>query len=782
MAKSPSHLGYSGRSLEIRTRSIEQTLVPLVSQITTLVNHREVSKRSERTCRAIERIGQAVSLAVERFVNVGEALAEEHHELREEMFRACQEARLAGANIAKLTDISFDDTGQVSLPGDKNSMVRAARGLLSAVTRVLLIGDQVTINQIMASRSRVKECLKKIEVTKNFSEFVQCFSHFGKQMVALAHLTGDRQVDLKDEKQRAKMASSRATLEKSTMLLLTSCKTHLRHPESQASRLARDGIISSIHSALDTISSVVEERPLPQSPTNTCYTNGVTTPQKRAHTVLKEFLEIVEGARVTLADHATREKLQDILHQVNDSSQDFTDSAYTSHEHREKIIQLGELVRVDLQEIENAGKRLDKQKRVRHDDELDSAILKISRTIMELRKQLQSTAIGQAADIFRTNEDHVILTNIREAASSAEKGKLGKLSEKFHEHSDQVQDLCRLLSHITPSESLTVCLDMTGDNLRNLAPLVTYAASALLEYPSSKIAKENLDILVDTWEAIINDLSSYVKEMMEVSHGKINERRQYMSLPRPGSFLWFDDKHGTTVKSLKPSRLDAEEQTNIAKSGLELKLLTSELDAEADRWSDQDNDIIRRARNLSSMAYAMHMFSSGQGSLRTTQDLFKQAEYFAEEGNKLFRCVRDTTFQAPDCQLRSDLVHLLDRVLSYCQQLLFITRTPATGKVGTFNKVDSTIQDTKLLLTILIRILPLCNSLASQYHLPINRSPSLRSRPSHSNSSSITESRTSGDETDSMGSSGNSDGSYKRAPFPMYRHKLLHNSHSLDRP
>lgn len=33
MAKSPSHLGYSGRSLEIRTRSIEQTLVPLVSQV-----------------------------------------------------------------------------------------------------------------------------------------------------------------------------------------------------------------------------------------------------------------------------------------------------------------------------------------------------------------------------------------------------------------------------------------------------------------------------------------------------------------------------------------------------------------------------------------------------------------------------------------------------------------------------------------------------------------------------------------------------------------------------
>lgn len=781
MAKSPSHVKYQGRNLEIRTRSIEQTLVPLVSQITTLVNHREVSKRSERTCRAIERIGQAVSLAVERFVNVGEALAEEHEDLRDEMFQACQEARLAGSNIAKLTDISFDDTGQVALPGDKNAMVRAARGLLSAVTRVLLIGDQVTINSIMASRSRVMDCLKKIEDTKSFSEFVQCFSQFGKEMVELAHLTGDRQVDLKDEKQRAKMASSRATLEKSTMLLLTSCKTFLRHPDCQAARLARAGIFSSIRSALDTVSKVVEESPQPQSPTNTSLTNGIATTPKRAHTVLKEFLEIVESARVTLADLSTREKLHDSLHLVNDSSQDFTDSAYTSHEHREKIILLGERALADLQEIENVGKRLEKQKRVRHDDQLDSAILKISRTIMELRKQLQSTAIEQASDIFRSNQDHIVLSNIKEVATKSERDRLTKLSEKFHEHSDQVQDLCRLLSHITPSESLTVFLEMTGNNLRNLTPLVTYAAASLAEYPSSKIAKENLDILIDTWEGIINELSSYVKEVIEGSQGRTNDRRAYMSLPRPGNVLE-EFKHGTTVKTVKPATLDAEEQTNIAKSGLELKLLTSELDAEADRWADQENDIIRRARNLSSMAYAMHMFSSGQGSLRTTQDLFKQAEYFAEEGNKLFRCVRDTTFQAPECQLRSDLMHLLDRVLSYCQQLLFITRTPATSKAATFSKVDSTIQDTKLLLTILIRILPLCNSLASQYNLPVYRSPSLRSRPSHSNPSSVTESRTSGDETDSMGSSGNSDSSLRRVPFPVSRHRLLHNTHSLDRP
>lgn len=67
-------------------------------------------------------------------------------------------------------------------------------------------------------------------------------------------------------------------------------QTFLRHPDCQAARLARAGIFSSIRSALDTVSKVVEESPQPQSPTNTSLTNGIATTPKRAHTVLKEFL------------------------------------------------------------------------------------------------------------------------------------------------------------------------------------------------------------------------------------------------------------------------------------------------------------------------------------------------------------------------------------------------------------------------------------------------------------------------------------------------------------
>lgn len=71
-------------------------MVILSWQITTLVNHKEKSKRSEKTCRAIERVGQAVHLAVEKFVAVGETIANDNYDIREDMTAACREARLAG--------------------------------------------------------------------------------------------------------------------------------------------------------------------------------------------------------------------------------------------------------------------------------------------------------------------------------------------------------------------------------------------------------------------------------------------------------------------------------------------------------------------------------------------------------------------------------------------------------------------------------------------------------------------------------------------------------------
>lgn len=42
------------------------------------------------------KVGQAVNLAVERFVTVGETIADDYPEVRQGMYEACKEARQAG--------------------------------------------------------------------------------------------------------------------------------------------------------------------------------------------------------------------------------------------------------------------------------------------------------------------------------------------------------------------------------------------------------------------------------------------------------------------------------------------------------------------------------------------------------------------------------------------------------------------------------------------------------------------------------------------------------------
>ena len=60
------------------------------------MNHKEKSKVSEKTLRILVQVGQVVNQAVGNFVSVGESIADENPEIKNEMCEACQEARQAG--------------------------------------------------------------------------------------------------------------------------------------------------------------------------------------------------------------------------------------------------------------------------------------------------------------------------------------------------------------------------------------------------------------------------------------------------------------------------------------------------------------------------------------------------------------------------------------------------------------------------------------------------------------------------------------------------------------
>uniref|UniRef100_A0A8C1UMI7 Alpha-catulin n=1 Tax=Cyprinus carpio TaxID=7962 RepID=A0A8C1UMI7_CYPCA len=684
MASSPCGDGNFDCGLQIQTRSVEQTLIPLVSQITTLINHKDKLKKTEKTLRAVQRVGQAVSVAVGRFVAVGEAIAAENEDLKDEMGLACFEARRAGTAIAQLTDVSSleqcEGDGRSTVFSDRTGMVKAARMLLSSVTKVLVLADCIVIKQIISSRNKVLVTLEQLERVSTFQEFVQIFSQFGNEMVEFAHLTGDRQNDLKDEKKRARMAAARAVLEKCTMMLLTASKTCLRHPDCESARINKEAVFQRMRLALEQVIEIVtdtrsggEARALPVS----------------IYAGIKDFKVKVEGLRDSLYC-VSCEAVAALLEALMEKTEDFTDSAYTSHEQRETIIQLCQITRQETKQLINTWRHAQSLKAKEATDEMELSILKTCQSVSDLRRELHRVAVGRATELLKLHSDHLVLQALKASGGDGNLEAVADYAGTLNEHKEQLVETCRLLCHISGTEPLEITCIHAEETFRVIGPQIISAAQTLALHPTSKIAKENLDVFCEAWESQLCDIAILLKEINDVFEGRRG-------------------KHSANLKTVKAAKLDAEEQTTIAKLGLELCLLTSDVDSEVERWDEQDHEMVRLCQIISSMAYSMYLFTRGEGLLKTTLDLFHQAEV-RQHSFSLIGFLIESVRSLLD-EDRILILSETEKLSDACQQLQVCAKTPVQGKSAIFQKVDSSIQNTKGILTVVVYLLPICYKL-----------------------------------------------------------------------
>uniref|UniRef100_A0A3P8TAX3 Alpha-catulin n=1 Tax=Amphiprion percula TaxID=161767 RepID=A0A3P8TAX3_AMPPE len=701
MASSPCGNSNFDSGLEIKTRSVEQTLIPLVSQITTLINHKDKPKKSERTLAAIHRVGQAVSVAVGRFVAVGEAIATENQELKDEMGQACFEARRAGDAIAQLTDVGSavpsQSDGRVTVFSDRTGMVKAARLLLSSVTKVLVLADRIVIKQIITSRNKVLVTLDHLERVSTFQEFVQIFSQFGNEMVEFAHLTGDRQNDLKDEKKKARMAAARAVLEKCTMMLLTASKTCLRHPDCESARINKDAVFHRMRCALEQVIEIVTEA-------RSCGENKILTAS--IYNGIKDFKSSVECLRenpYSLSPQSVAGQLEALV----ERTEDFTDSAYTSHEQRQAILGLCQLARQDTQQLVHAWVEAQSVHAKEPTEDMEVSILKTCQNVNDLRRELHKVAVGRASDLLKVHGEQLPLRALKAAGAEGNLEAVAEYSRTLTEQKEQLVETCRLLCHVSGTEPLEITCIHAEETFHVIGPQIISAAQTLALHPSSKIAKENLEVFCEAWESQLCDMALLLKEINDVFEGRRGDKRPYLSLPRPG-------KHSANLKTAKAVKLDAEEQTSMAKLGLELRLLSSDVDTEVEKWEEQEHDIVRQSQSLASMAYNMYLFTRGEGLLKTTLDLFHQAEVLSEEGLQLCSSLRTFSAQLVD-EEKSVVMTEMEKLVALCQQLQMGAKTPVQGKTATFQKVDSSIQTTRSILTVVLSLLPFCNKLNKKY-------------------------------------------------------------------
>ncbi|KPJ16691.1 Alpha-catulin [Papilio machaon] len=599
-------------------------------------------------------------------------------------------------------------------------MVCAARALLAAVTRVLLLADMVVVRQLLLAKDKVARSLDRLESVSNFAEFVRAFTEFGGGMVELARLTAERRADLRDERRRAQVAAARNVLERSTLMLLTSSKTCMRHPGSASARENRDTVFCQMRRAMDLIHYVVRDGlPGHEEQSHEIFerVRWAQAAQWEAGTALGALRGLTAQVRTARArggaDAARRRALASTLRALVERTHDFTDSAYTSHDHRQRILALAERIAYELERLVAVAVSMEEQGvGVGGGAALESACAGAAGAAGDLERALVAAARDQARDLPPLADDaRRLAADLAYIASSGESERLHNIASRLHEQLDHIIEVCKLLRHIAMSETLQVSAKFAEINLRIYGPQVVTAARTLAAHPGSAAARENLDVFVDMWAWLLSDAARLAKELLDLTDDR-PDKQQYSSLPRPG-------KHGTTSKPLKAVRLDSDEQAKIAKSGLEMKMMSSEMDAETEKWqgADENNDIVKRAKNMSSMAFAMYQFTKGEGRLNTTQDLFTQAEYFAEEANRLYKIVRQFSYQVPAGTMKKELLEHLDKVPTYVQQLQFTVKEPTVGRAATFSKVDNVIQETKHLMNVISKVVTTCFDCANKYSL-----------------------------------------------------------------
>lgn len=125
-------------------------------------------------------------------------------------------------------------------------MVRAARNLLSAVTRLLILADMVDVHLLLKSLHIVENDLEKLKMASSNDELLNNIETFRHNANELMNQAAKRQQELKDPHLRDDLAAARAVLKKHSTMLLTASKVYVRHPELAAAKANRDYVLKQV--------------------------------------------------------------------------------------------------------------------------------------------------------------------------------------------------------------------------------------------------------------------------------------------------------------------------------------------------------------------------------------------------------------------------------------------------------------------------------------------------------------------------------------------------------
>ncbi|XP_015278708.1 PREDICTED: catenin alpha-3 [Gekko japonicus] len=327
--------------LEIQTHTVEKLLEPLIIQVTTLVNCPQNPSNKKKGCSKRARVILAsVEEATWNLLDKGEKIAKDAPILTEELNAALHDVRKESESL-KVTAKKFTDD-PCYLP-KREAVVQAARALLAAVTRLLILADMIDVSYLLQHLTSVQRTFLSLQNVSSKSELQRTYKHLQKELEKLDHLAYKRQQDLKSNNQRDDIAAARASLKENSSLLHSICSACLEHSDVESLVASKDSVCNEIRNALNVLSDAS------QGIGN--QTIQPVSPSATLGSALNELENLVALDPLALNDDEIRPSLEKRLEGIISGAALLADSSCTRDVHRERIITECNAIRQALQDL-----------------------------------------------------------------------------------------------------------------------------------------------------------------------------------------------------------------------------------------------------------------------------------------------------------------------------------------------------------------------------------------------------------------------------------------------
>uniref|UniRef100_A0A8I3XDJ0 Catenin alpha-1 n=1 Tax=Callithrix jacchus TaxID=9483 RepID=A0A8I3XDJ0_CALJA len=388
----------------------------------------------------------------------------------------------------------------------RGNMVRAARALLSAVTRLLILADMADVYKLLVQLKVVEDGILKLRNAGNEQDLGIQYKALKPEVDKLNIMAAKRQQELKDVGHRDQMAAARGILQKNVPILYTASQACLQHPDVAAYKANRDLIYKQLQQAVTGISNAAQATASDDASQHQGGGGG-----ELAY-ALNNFDKQIIVDPLSFSEERFRPSLEERLESIISGAALMADSSCTRDDRRERIVAECNAVRQALQDLlseymGNAGRK-------ERSDALNSAIDKMTKKTRDLRRQLRKAVMDHVSDSFL--ETNVPLLVLIEAAKNGNEKEVKEYAQVFREHANKLIEVANLACSISNNEEGVKLVRMSASQLEALCPQVINAALALAAKPQSKLAQENMDLFKEQWEKQVRVLTDAVDDITSI--------------------------------------------------------------------------------------------------------------------------------------------------------------------------------------------------------------------------------------------------------------------------